>query len=172
MGSYLYRYKRICSIALAAAMTLLLIGCGSGKDVGSEEILDFEEQEAERLGTSPSPEAANPGATQPPPQAPPAAQKPAAPAPEQTFFDVGLIATHPYFEPGDEIIITRGVTLRVTNKDTTAERPDRAFTAEDGTFDSGRLKPGQVWTMKFDSPGTWKIVDRAAPFISAKFEVR
>lgn len=172
MGSYRNRDKRFNYLVVAAAMLLLLVACGSGKEVGSEEILDFEEQEAERLGTNPTPEAsAKPGEAPPAPA--PATQKPAAPpAAAQTFFDVGLIASHPYFEPGDQIAIGRGTTLRVTNKDNTPERPDRSFTAEDGAFDSGRLKPGQVWTFKFDTPGTWRIVDRAAPFISARFEVR
>lgn len=155
-------------------MLLILSGCGSGKSVGSDEILDFEEQEESRLGAaSPSPESAdNPGSApvaEPPP--PPQAAQP-KPAESQTFFDVTLIPNHPYFEPGDEIVISAGTTLRVTNKDTTSERPERSFTADDGSFDSGMLKLGQSWTFKFDSPGSWRIVDRSAPFISARLDVR
>jgi hypothetical protein len=153
--------------------TALLAGCSKGKSVGSDKVLDFEEQKGDRLGAAsptPSPNAASAAPAQNKPTQP-AAQNPNA-KPQATFFDVTLIASAPYFEPGDQIVIARGTTLRVTNKDTTPERPKRSFTAQDGSFDSGMLSPGQVWTMKFDSPGVWRIEDRAAPFISASLEVR
>jgi hypothetical protein len=157
---------------LLVSLAVLLAGCGQKKEVGSEKILDFEEQKGGGLGAAsptPSPQT---GGQSAPAQAKPAQPQAADQKPQATFFDVGLIAQSPYYEPGDQIAIARGTTLRVTNKDNTAERPQRSFTAQDGSFDSGMLKPGQVWTQKFDSPGVWRIEDKSAPFISATLEVR
>ena len=173
------------AVAVVILLLCLVAGaCGKDKSVGSEKVLDFEEQKENRLGTEASttqPPSAQPAGS--PTTAPanatttPTTQRAAAPtttAPRaaESFFDVTLIDRHPYYEPGDQIVVTVGTTLRVTNKDTTAERPQRSFTAADGSFDSGMLKVGQVWTYKLSTPGSWRIVDRSAPFISAQLDVR
>lgn len=168
------RIRRVTSLIFSMCLVVLVAGCSKGKSVGSDKILDFEEQKEARLGASPtpSPQGAAPAPAQNQPAQQPAKNPPANPAPQTTFFDVVLIASAPYFEPGDQIAIARGTTLRVTNKDSTAERPQRSFTAQDGSFDSGMLRPGQVWSRKFDTPGSWRVEDRDAPFISATLEVR
>jgi hypothetical protein len=87
-------------VALFAAAAILA-GCGSGKSVGSDKILEFPEQEGGRLGAnSPSPEPANPDNPGPPPVQPsaPAAQAPPPEAPPETFFDVALTPNHPYYQ--------------------------------------------------------------------------
>jgi hypothetical protein len=164
-------------VGALVVLVLSMMACGEGQKVGSEKILDFEEQEnAERLGQrqSPSPEPSpaagegEKGALGQRTPSPAAAPPPA----EEKFFDVTLIAASPYYEPGNQLAMPTGLTLRVTNKDTTPERATRSFTAEDGSFDSGQLRPGQVWTMKFTKGGFWRIVDKAAPFIFAELEVK
>lgn len=172
--TFVPRHRHLLLLAVLCFLTLVAAACGGDKQIGSKDILDFDEQEeARRLGeTSPSPSPEAQQNNQPSP--PPKEQQPAsAPAPaKEEFFDVGLIASSPYFEPGNQLAMPRGLTLRVTNKDNTAERPTRTFTAEDGTFDSGPLKPGQIWTHKFASSGTFRVVDKNAPFIYATLEVR
>ncbi len=160
-------------LGVLCLITLVAAACGGDKQIGSKDLLDFDEQEARRLGEtspSPSPEAQQNNQPSPPPKEQP---PPPAPAPaKEEFFDVALIASSPYFEPGNQLVMPRGLTLRVTNKDNTAERPTRTFTAEDGTFDSGQLKLGQTWNHKFTSGGTFRVIDKNAPFIYATLEVR
>jgi hypothetical protein len=163
-------------IVLLALAALMLAGaCGSGQKVGSEKLLEFEEQKgAKRLGEATE--------TPPPVQASGAPLAVGAPTPKPTpaptptpaprFFDVTLVADSPFYEPGNALIMVAGATLRVTNKDTTPEREARSFTDADGSFDSGMLKPGQSWTMRFDKTARFRVKDRGLPFASATFEVR
>lgn len=155
----------------ALAILLIAAACGEPQKTGSEKLLEFEEQEnKKRLGEkeSPSPDAPTElvlGKESPSPS-------PSPPPPVEHFFDVSLTADSPYFQPGNALLIQAGVTLRVTNKDATSERPTRSFTAKDGSFDSGPLAFGKVWTQKFDNAGFWDIIDSNAPFILATLEVR
>lgn len=172
--SMFWRNRHISLLAVIWLLALIAVGCGGDKQIGSEDLLDFDEQKnAKRLGeASPTPPPAETKTSEPATGPPKQNQPSPPPPPEENFFDVAMIASSPYFEPGNQLVMTRGVTLRVTNKDNTAERPQRSFTAEDGTFDSGLLKPGQIWTYKFKSGGTWRVIDRNAPFIYATLEVR
>ncbi|MBW3588167.1 MAG: hypothetical protein KY429_01975 [Actinobacteria bacterium] len=157
---------------------LLTSACGKPNKVGSEKLLDIEQEIAEcRLGErcpTPSPLAdegqgeGNKGAiTNPqPPQEPP----PPPPPPQEQFFDVTLVEYSPYYEPGNALTMHRSLTLRVTNKDTCACRSWRTFTAEDGSFSSPRLAPGESWTIRLGA-GAWTIVDQSAGFIRASLEV-
>lgn len=167
-------------LALLALFALLVTACGQGQKVGSEKLLDFEAQEnAKRLGqqeNSPSPlpdEASKAalGATAPSPSPEPS---PPPPPPEQ-FYNIELIGGSPYYraegEDASYFIVPVGFTLRVVNRDGTAERSHRSFTAEDGSFDSGDLAPGAVWTHKLTRQGKFSIRDRCCPFIFATLEV-
>ncbi|MGH2811241.1 MAG: hypothetical protein ACRDI1_00820, partial [Actinomycetota bacterium] len=81
--NFSHRKSRSRSCVALFAAAAILTGCGGGKSVGSDEILEFPEQEGGRLGAnSPSPEPANPDNPAPPPVQPsaPTAQ---APPPEQ-----------------------------------------------------------------------------------------
>ncbi|MBW3588179.1 MAG: hypothetical protein KY429_02035 [Actinobacteria bacterium] len=151
----------------------LLVACGQSQKVGSENLLDFEEQEgAKRLGER---EKASP---EPPPEQEKVtlgggpSPSPEAPKSEEVkYFDVALVPDSPYYEPGNELTMTVNLTLRVTNRDATAERPKRSFTARDGSFSSGPLVPGQVWTFKFPTTGAWELQDDFAPFIFGTIQV-
>lgn len=158
-------------------LALLTSACGKPNKVGSEKLLDIEQEVAEcRLGErcpTPSPAAAegtaegNKGAiTNPQPKQEP----PPPPPPQEEFFDVTLVENSPYFEPGNALTMHRTLTLRVTNKDTCACRPWRTFTAEDGSFSSPKLAPGESWTIRLGA-GAWTIVDQSAGFIRASLEV-
>lgn len=162
-------------LALLMVIAFLGAACGGPPEVGSKDLLDFEEQKPkERLGEAASP-TAPPAAARSPAAgstAAPVTKPPEPPRQEERFFDVKMVAQAPYFEPGEQLTMSMSFTLRVTNNDTTAERPTRSFTAEDNSFNSGPLKPGQVWTYKFKSRGTFSVVDSNAPFIRATLEVR
>lgn len=159
--------------ALMVLIALLATACGGEKEFGSKDLLKFDDKKGQ-AGIQDTPTASP---TQTPRSTPrsTSTQSPPKKSPTQgpeVFFDVTLTSDSPYFAPGNQLIMSAGVTLRVTNRDTTPERPTRSFTAEDGSFDSGPLKPGQVWTRKFTQKGSWRIVDSRAGFIFATLEVR
>ncbi len=158
-------------LVLLIALLVFAVSCGEEPGVGDKVDLDFPEQtDAPDLGApkeSPTPAPNEPAVVNP--NQPKPEEKPAEP--EEKFFDVAMVADSPYFEPGNDLQMPAGFTLRVTNKDATAERPTRSFTAENGAFGSGPMAPGQVWTHKFSGPGRYKVVDHKAPFIFATIEV-
>ena len=157
-----------------AVVLIVLLGCaacGGGQKTGSEDVLDFEEQQkADQLGAAtpkPTAKPADVGSAPTRTAAPAATAKPA----EQTY-DVQLIAGNPYYAPGDQLRMPAGTTIRVTNKDTTPERKNgRSFTAEDGAFDSGLIKPNATWTHVISQKGTYTIVDTALNFARATLTV-
>lgn len=163
--------KKTLAVLLVLAAALLM-ACGGNQQVGSEKLKNIQDSATNgpRLGER-IPEPSNQpsqGALGAP--SPKSSQTSAAKE-ETKFFDVTLVDYSPYYEPGASLRMPVGFTLRVTNKDTTEGRPQRSFEAEDGSFSSGPLKPGQTWTQRFDTPGTWKIKDMAAGFILAQLEV-
>jgi hypothetical protein len=158
-----------------ALMSLLAVACGEKQKVGSEKLLEFEEQQrgGARLGEkTPPPAKETPGSlTVGETKAP---TKTATPAPKATpsYFDVSLVPNSPYYKPGNRIVIRKGVTIRVTNKDATAERSKgRSFTDKHGSFHSGLLKPGATWTWTFNAPATYEVVDEGLNFATAALEV-
>jgi hypothetical protein len=152
---------------LFAVLLLLVAACGSGQKVGSEKLTQFKEASpAARLGEAQATPSGDPGSLGlggSTPTARPTATPP-APTPER-FFDVSMVADSPYFEPGNDLEMPVEFTLRVTNRDGTPERPGRSFTDKGGSFDSGLLKPGQVWTHKFSGTGRFQIEDQGLTFI-------
>jgi hypothetical protein len=163
------------------ALILVVAACGKpqsyGDAIDTSKIGDV--KPTCRLGEckspEPSPESTNKAAVGSETSAP-APQAEASKAPETKFFDVYLVAESPFYahgqnkELGQALTMPTGFTLRVTNDDRTEGRPVRSFTAE-GAFDSGRLRPGQTWSMAFGQRGKWDITDVAAGFIRATFEV-
>lgn len=170
--------KVVRIIGALCAVTLLFAACGEEQRVGSEKLLEFEEQEgAQRLGER-TPEPTPEGTPQSLAVDEEEEEEEAGPTPEPTpeptaqVFDVTLIPNSPYYEPGNSISIRVGVTLRVTNQDDTSERGGgRSFTDEDGAFHSGMLAPGESWTWVFDQPGTYNIVDEGLTFATATLRV-
>ncbi len=164
--------KKPVLLALLLVLLVVAVSCGEEPEVGDDKVLDFVDQTdppdlGERPKESPTPAPNNPAVVNP--NQPKPDEKPAAP--EEKFFDVAMVADSPYFEPGNDLQMPAGFTLRVTNKDYTPERPTRSFTAENGAFDSKPMAPGAVWTHTFSGPGRYKVVDHKAPFIFATLEV-
>jgi hypothetical protein len=166
-------------LAILALLLLLVAACGGGRRTGSEDLLEEVGEGAEecRLGENCEP---SPAATDSeeqkvgvgePTEAP---QKEAPPAPQEQFFDIHLVGESPYYfdaTNGQAASVFRmpvGYTLRVTNKDTTDNRPTRSFTASNGAFTSPDLKPGEVWTFRFSTGGSFDLIDRCCPYVSGK----
>lgn len=163
--------KRLC-IGLCV-LGLLLGACGEGQKVGSEKLLEIDEQEnLQRLGErTPEPEpegtptSLTVGANTP---------RPTVAAPRRTppVFNIELVPNSPFYKPGNALRVVTGVTIKVTNTDNTAERRSgRSFTDKNGAFNSGILKPGQSWTWVFERPGRFEIIDQGLTFASATLEV-
>lgn len=159
-------------LLIAIIVSLGFAACGGDNPVGSERLKDFKDEggKGSRLGER-IPEPSNQPSVLGVGGRSPTAQPSTAPKADEKIFDVTLVDNSPYYEPGASLKVPVGFTIKVTNKDTTEGRPVRSFEAVDGSFSSGPLKPGQVWTQKFDSPGFWKIKDMAAGFILADLEV-
>jgi hypothetical protein len=159
----------LCALVAAG---LLFAACGEGQKVGNEGLLDFKEQKQQgRLGEKTAapgtPKPLSVGAT------PVAAKTPTPTAkPKPKYFDITLVKDSPYYKPGNAITTHVGVTIRVTNADTTPERAKgRSFTDKNGAFHSGLLKPGGQWTYAFGSPGRYEIIDQGLNFATAQLEV-
>lgn len=153
-------------------LAMLGVACGSPQKVGSEGLLEFEEQRgAEALGRE--------GAATPKPltvgeETTPTPTVQQTPQPEATpvFFDVDLVTDSPFYMPGNCIFISTGVTLRVTNKDFASERSKgRSFTDKGGSFHSGLLKPGKSWTWVFNTRGSFEVIDEGLTFATAALHV-
>lgn len=164
----------LCVLALVGA------ACGEPQRVGSERLLEGVEDEENggpRLGEraeeeEEEAEGEEGGRVAVEDEPDPTPEPTPQPTPEEVFFDVALVPHSPYYEPGNRIIISAGMTLRVTNADDSSERPERSFTARDGSFDSGMLAHGETWTRTFDAPGTYEVADNGVPFATAVLEVR
>jgi plastocyanin len=64
--------------------------------------------------------------------------------------------------------VTLGETVVWTNQDTR----DHSVTSPTGLWDSGRLKPGQSFSLRFDQPGTYEYVSVFDPAIQGKVHVQ
>ncbi|HVE92090.1 MAG TPA: hypothetical protein VNE62_07300 [Actinomycetota bacterium] len=123
---------------------------------------------------SPSPSVAAPGASTNPKVPAPTARPTPAPTPTPpapTFLDIELVADSPYYKPGNEITLPLSHTLRVTNRDQTAERPCRTFADSRRSFSSPCLKPGESWSRLFLAPVSYQIADPGLPFAPARLDV-
>lgn len=159
-----FRIFAACLIFVAVA------ACGKDTKVGTEELLDIEEQkQKERLGeilrspepTAPSTQGAigqeptqKPGATTPPAQA-------------ATVLEVTLVNDHPYILPQENLQAAAGTILRITNKD---DNP-RRFVSKDGTYDSGTLAVGATKDIVANVKGDFQLEDPNAPFVQGSLTV-
>lgn len=165
---------RRVSYALLVALTCVLVAsCGEGQKVGSEQLLEFKEQQGGgRLGERTAAPSGTPSSLTVGERTPAPTPKP---APKASFLDVALVKDSPYYdpiEPGGKLTIRVGVTLRITNKDMTPERSKgRSFTEKNGLFHSGLLKAGQQWTWVFRQPAKFEVIDLGLNFATATLEV-
>lgn len=161
---------------IVPALVLLMVvftaaaGCGRDTKVGTEELLDIEEQkQKERLGEilkSPTPTAAETqGAIG---QASPGAAKTTEPPKaEKTVFEVTLTNDHPYYGPQENIQVAVGTVLRITNKDDNQRR----YASTDGTYDTGPLAVGQTKEIVANVKGNFDIRDDFVPFATSSLQV-
>lgn len=73
---------------------------------------------------------------------------PTVPPPSTTTEDIVLLNTA--FSPSEKII-TKGTTVKWTNKDPYAH----TVTSDDNIFDSGNMNQGQTFEYTFNTPGTY-----------------
>jgi hypothetical protein len=167
------RSIRTITAAGLIALVLASVACGESQKVGSERLLEFEEQQnGGRLGEATAPPKATPGSLTIGASKAPTTQPPKPKETPTSYFEVTLVADSPYYKPGNKIVIRKGVTIRVTNKDMTAERSNgRSFTDKHGSFHSGLLKAGKSWTWRFDATGSYEIIDEGLNFATAVLEV-
>ena len=119
---------------------------------------------------------AGPGAT---PCPSPAASPTASPGPSPAASPVGSPVASPAgagcavaiadfaFDPAT-IEVAVGTTVTWANRDAAPH----TVTADDGAFDSGRLNPGQSFSVTFDRPGTHAYHCDFHPFMRATVVVR
>ncbi|MEX2537788.1 MAG: hypothetical protein WD646_03955 [Actinomycetota bacterium] len=168
------RFQRASAFLLVVAC-VLVGGCGEGQKVGSEQLLEFQEQEGGgRLGERTAAPSGTPSSLTVGERTPAPTPKP-QPSAAANFLDVALVKDSPYYDPikpGGKLSIPAGVTLRITNKDMTPERSKgRSFTEKNGLFHSGLLKPGEKWTWVFRQPANFEIIDLGLNFATATLEV-
>lgn len=155
------RRMRAAALISVLALGAVFVGCGQGQKVGSEKILDFEEQKGggPRLGERTAAPVKDPGSLTVGETKAPATPTP-VPKATPSYFDIQLVTKSPFYKPDTDVTIRAGVTLRVTNKDLTPERSKgRSFTDKHGAFHSGLIKPGGQWTWLFDGAGEYEIID-------------
>jgi plastocyanin len=177
--------RRTRAFALVAVLTVLLAGCSGEEQVGSDELLDFEEQsEGARLGERKVASEKAPAGTAKPARkrkhaAPAPSPKPARavqPSPEEkkdTGPDIALEikitgdqSGTSQFDPSAARIFD-GTCARWKNTDSAA----RSVEADDDSFRSGMIKPGKTWTWCPKSTGTFNYHDGTRPYAVAYIEV-
>ncbi len=168
--------SRIVSAVCLIAMVAVFAACGESQKVGSEKLLEFDEQgPGQRLGgRTAAPIKGTPKPLTVDTPKPTAKPVSTTPKPEATpsYFDLSLVADSPYYRPGNYTTIKAGVTIRVTNNDMTNERAKgRSYTDKSGSFHSGLIKPGAKWEWTFNSPGVYEIVDEGLTFATGRLEV-
>lgn len=166
--------------AVAALVgVLLLVGtaCGESKGVGDESLLDFEERRAaERLGETTT-TAAAPSTTAAPGKVgiggPSTTATTRPPQTTTTTVRIGMdIAINAdksnstHFDPLSARVVV-GTIVRWTNKDT----QPRSVEADDGSFASPTLAPGQSWTYRTTTVGKLNYHDGTRPYAVASLEV-
>lgn len=157
-------------VSVLLIVILGAMGCGGEKQVGSEDLLKFKQQEdpkrvgaIERESPSPSP--------MPSPSPPPAAAKPPPPPPPQAAEKkaptVVIEITAQGYKPFN-LRVFKGTTLKLMNKDSQA----RTFTSDQaGVFDSGMIAPGAAWEYVTNQIGEFNFHDETRPYVVGKLEV-
>lgn len=172
---------------IAALLLLVLAACGEDNKVGEGVDLGIKsEVEGERLGarttttaaaetTVPPPQQkASVGATTAPTTAPPTTAAPTtAPpttkAPEKVAIEISINGDSSgttQFEPSQTRVFA-GSLVKWTNADSVA----RSVEADDGTFNSGMLEPGQSFTYRAEKVGRFNYTDGTRPYAVGALEV-
>jgi plastocyanin len=95
-----------------------------------------------------------------------AAAAAAAPAPVAGPVETNVAMIDKTFSPG-RVTVLVGEQVRWTNQD----NPVHTVTAEDDSFDSGRVVPGEQFAVRFDRPGSVTYACRLHRFMKGTVEV-
>ena len=180
--------------AAALAAVLLLSACAGDAQVGSEELLEFDEQQTagprlgERTEAAAEPTARPPKRRKPKrrqkaeqvaqqPQQAPAPQPEPEPEPEPEpqrqepavaleIVIAGDESGTSQFDPAAARIFA-GTCARWKNTDTVP----RSVEADEGAFSSGDIKPGDTWKWCPKRPGSFNYHDGTRPYAVAVIEV-
>jgi hypothetical protein len=167
------RVMKRALVIMAIMSMLVAVGCSRKERVGTEELLDIEEEkQRERLGqilkspdpTEPAPSAAAIGGPSPDTQQ---QQQEEQQEQNQEIVELFLISEHPYYEPNPNMQVRVGSTLRITNRDDKVRR----YQSQDGTYDSGPIDPGGTVDVVCDVAGDFTIADENVPFATAFLQV-
>ena len=178
------RHRTLIALLLASA---LFAACGGDNKVGDDKLLDFKEEAQGRLGattttvpveTTVAPSGsggkAGLGATTAPPTT---AAPTTTAAPVVTTTTERKVATFEIAINGDNAGTTQfdpsssrvfaGTLVKFTNKD--AE--PRSVEADDGSFQSPSIAPGESWTYNATKTGTFNFHDGTRPYAVGRLEV-
>lgn len=168
-------------VRVTAVLFLLLAACGEDNKVGEDVDLGIKSQvEQERLGARTT-TTAPPETTVPPEQqkasvgaaptttAPPTTAPPTTQAPEKVAIEItinGDDSGTTQFEPSQARVFV-GSLVKWTNTDSVT----RSLEADDGTFASGPLQPGQSFTYRAEKVGRFNYTDGTRPYAVGALEV-
>lgn len=172
--------RRPILLLTVALLLAPLAGCSTDQKVGNAELLDFKEREASRLGAikrteSPTPSARPAPKAQRSSAAVVATRRPVAPAPAGGASKPVPVAPVPTitieitgdaFQPYTRRVF-KGTKVKFVNRDSLP----RTATADDGSWDSGPIEPGQSWTYLAATVATFGYHDETRPFIVGQLEV-
>ena len=161
-------------ISAAAALALLLAGCGEGNQVGSDELRNFEEQEQGNLNTTttPPPPAAEPGtppSTEPERATttkPPATTKPTRPPAQAYEIKIQPDSAGSHFEPRVAQVFV-GTPVKWVNTDSQA----RSVEFADQSFSSGPIAPGGSVSFTPNRAGQFNYSDGTRPYAQGTLRV-
>lgn len=165
--------RRNSLMCVAAAALLVLVACGENTKVGSEQLLDFEEEVQKGLGGKAVTPA--PAATVAPQASVPASRRAAIGAQKDTPRQ--NVATIDIQIQGDRVgsafkpvvaVVFVGSIAKWTNTDTKA----RSVEADGDEFTSGPIAPGAAWSYTTTKPGKFNYHDGTRPYAVATLEVR
>ncbi|WP_426504155.1 cupredoxin domain-containing protein [Dactylosporangium sp. McL0621] len=152
------RHPRYVSVAMAAAASLALAGCGGGKGGGQP-------------GSDPAPAPATTGAATPMPGMPGMSASAADAAGQDAPAAANAIDIKSFaFAPANATVPV-GTAVTWTNHD---QDPHTVVTqpgAPGGGFRSGTLKAGDTFTFTFTAPGRYEYLCSIHPFMTATVTV-
>jgi plastocyanin len=164
--------RRLAASVLLVVLALVSAACSGGNDVGDEKLLNFDQEQAERLGATSAPPstatadtavaATTPGGVATTPRA----TTTLPPEKQAVTLEVGISEGSPYFDP-EVVQVLAGSKVRFTNHGTGVH----SVVSDTGAFDSGDLAPGAVWIFHATTPGRFNYSDGHRPFAVGVIEV-
>jgi plastocyanin len=171
--------RRLAGFVLVL-LAVLASACSSGNDTGDEGLLEFDQEQATKLGGSTSTTAAaaaanatttipTTAATQRSTATTAAVQQTTttvAPEQAEVTIEVAINEQSPYFDPAVVQVLV-GSKVRFTNK---GANPHNVL-SDTSAFDSGPIRPGGVWIYEANKVGRYNYSDGGRPFAVGSIQV-